>query len=72
MRISASISTTRCPLCAMTAARLEETKVLPTCGLGPEIMMRLLVESSPAKCRQVRKLRIDSMDRSVGLRRASR
>ncbi|MCY1448624.1 hypothetical protein D9M71_653080 [compost metagenome] len=48
------------------AAKLHETKDLPTAGLGPEIIRMLFFASSVAKCRLVRRLRSDSTARSAG------
>ncbi|MNG23264.1 hypothetical protein D3C84_1078490 [compost metagenome] len=55
----------------MIAARLLETKDLPTAGLGPEIIRMLFFASRVAKCRLVRRLRNDSIARSAGLLTAS-
>jgi len=64
--MSASITSTFCPVWAITAARLAETKVLPTLGRGPEIIRTLFLASSMAKCKLVRRLRKPSIAGSEG------
>ena len=71
-RMSASISSTRWPAWAMVTARLAQTKVLPTPGLGAAIISTLFLVLKRAKCRLVRRLRSASIARSVGAFRASR
>ncbi|MNC40442.1 hypothetical protein D3C75_891530 [compost metagenome] len=72
LRMSASMTSTRWPACAMTAARLVDTKVLPTPGRGPEMVRMLFFASSMAKCRLVRRLRSASTVGSAGADTASR
>jgi hypothetical protein len=64
LRISPSINNIFLPASANTAARLMETKVIQTPGLGPVIMIMLFCASKKAKCKVVRKLRKLSMARS--------
>ncbi|MCY1555775.1 hypothetical protein D9M68_924610 [compost metagenome] len=71
-RRSASISSTRRPVEASTAARLADTKVLPAPGVALEIMTRLFDALGMANFSAVRSRRNPSSAGSFGCCAASR